>query len=130
MFSDAVLTPMDTIKQKRQLGAKTYLGTFDCARKVMANEGLQALYAGYITTILMNIPFSFIYFATYEATKNYLKIDPKKNNLFIHLSVGGLYVFLTLFLILIFSVQVQWLLLLPTLWTLSKPDFKHNLTLI
>jgi len=65
-LGDAVMTPLDVVKQKRQLNLKTYIGTFNCMRTVIAVEGFRALYAGYTTTLFMNIPFHAIYFNVYE----------------------------------------------------------------
>jgi len=96
VFADAVLTPMDAVKQKRQLGLRHYSGTFDCARRVIATEGVRALYAGYLTTLVMNVPYSFIYFATYDGCRHYMKSEPHVYNLKAHLLSGALCVLLTL----------------------------------
>lgn len=89
LMSDAVLTPMDAVKQKRQLALKHYTGSLDCFRKVVAKEGLRALYAGYTTTVLMNVPYNFIYFPVYEAFRKFLKSDPSEYNVFAHIIAGG-----------------------------------------
>jgi len=73
IISDAVLTPMDAIKQKMQLGIRNYLGMIDCLRIVLRLEGFRALYASYGTTLLMNIPYNAVYFATYESLRSLLK---------------------------------------------------------
>lgn len=91
-MADAVLTPMDAVKQKRQLARKAYTGTFDCIRRVVAQEGVRALYAGYITTLVMNIPYSFMYFATYDGCRYYMKSDPHTYDLKAHLLSGAAYV--------------------------------------
>jgi solute carrier family 25 iron transporter 28/37 len=81
---------MDAVKQKRQLNLKRYAGTFDCARRVVASEGIKALYAGYTTTLVMNIPYSFVYFATYDACRHYMKSDPSTYDLKAHLLSGAI----------------------------------------
>jgi len=73
MVSDAILTPMDAVKQKMQLGVRQYKGMLDCMKKVIAAEGFGALYAGYTTTLLMNIPYNAAYFASYESLRRFLK---------------------------------------------------------
>lgn len=83
---------MDAVKQKRQLGLKHYTGTFDCVRRVCATEGVRALYAGYLTTLVMNVPYSFIYFPTYDACRQYMKSDPHSYDLKAHLISGAMYV--------------------------------------
>ncbi|KAJ0979295.1 hypothetical protein J5N97_014769 [Dioscorea zingiberensis] len=67
--SDAVLTPMDTVKQRLQLESSPYRGVADCVKRVMREEGARAFYASYRTTVVMNAPFTAVHFATYEATK-------------------------------------------------------------
>lgn len=67
--SDAVLTPMDMVKQRLQLGSSPYKGVWDCVSRVMRQDGIGAFYASYRTTVLMNAPFTAIHFATYEAVK-------------------------------------------------------------
>lgn len=97
---------MDAVKQKRQLGLKAYAGTFDCARKVVAAEGVRALYAGYLTTLVMNVPYAFIYFASYDTCRHYLNSDPDTYNLPAHLFSGAMYALLSFctFLFLTFSL--------------------------
>jgi len=71
--SDAVMTPMDAVKQRMQLGRKQYKGVFDCLRTVVRAEGFGALYAGYTTTLVMNVPFNAVQFTAYEALRGFLK---------------------------------------------------------
>ncbi|PHU16235.1 hypothetical protein BC332_17440 [Capsicum chinense] len=67
--SDAVFTPMDTVKQRLQLSESPYKGVFDCVKRVLKEEGFKAFYASYKTTVLMNAPYTAVHFATYEAAK-------------------------------------------------------------
>lgn len=67
--SDAVFTPMDVVKQRLQLRHSPYVGVMDCIRKTMQEEGLSAFYRSYRTTVVMNIPFTAVHFAAYEAGK-------------------------------------------------------------
>jgi len=71
VVSDAILTPMDAIKQRMQLGK--YSGMLDCLRTVKKIQGLAALYASYTTTLSMNVPYNAIYFASYESLRRILK---------------------------------------------------------
>lgn len=100
---------MDAVKQKRQLGLKAYAGTFDCARKVVASEGVRALYAGYLTTLVMNVPYAFIYFASYDTCRHYMNSDPNTYNLPAHLLSGAVYVqrFYCTFLLLTSSLALD-----------------------
>jgi solute carrier family 25 iron transporter 28/37 len=67
--SDAVFTPMDVVKQRLQLRHSPYVGVMDCIKKTMKAEGLSAFYKSYRTTVVMNIPFTAVHFAAYEAGK-------------------------------------------------------------
>lgn len=67
--SDAVFTPMDVVKQRLQLRRSPYRGVFDCMQRILKEEGVNAFYKSYPTTILMNIPFTAVHFAAYEAGK-------------------------------------------------------------
>lgn len=67
--SDAVFTPMDVVKQRLQLRHSPYRGVLDCVKKTMKEEGIGAFYRSYRTTVVMNIPFTAVHFAAYEAGK-------------------------------------------------------------
>jgi solute carrier family 25 iron transporter 28/37 len=71
--SDAILTPMDAVKQRLQLRIRDYKGVMDCLRVAIKQEGVLSLYASYTTTLIMNVPFHAIYFASYESLRTVLK---------------------------------------------------------
>lgn len=92
--SDAVFTPMDTVKQRLQLKSSPYSSVADCAVRVFREEGFRAFYASYKTTVLMNAPFTAVHFATYEASKRALtELSPDNNSgdesLFVHATAGA-----------------------------------------
>ncbi|XP_007016984.2 PREDICTED: mitoferrin [Theobroma cacao] len=92
--SDAVLTPMDMVKQRLQLGnSAAYRGVLDCVKKVLKEEGFGAFYASYRTTVLMNAPFTAVHFATYEAAKRGLiEISPESaddERVIVHATAGA-----------------------------------------
>ncbi|WOK99325.1 mitoferrin-like [Canna indica] len=91
--SDAVLTPMDVVKQRLQLQSSPYNGVKDCVVKMLRDEGIKAFYASYRTTILMNAPFTAVHFSTYEAAKKIIaEMAPEKateEKLLVHLTAGG-----------------------------------------
>jgi len=64
---DAIMTPMDVMKQRLQLGY--YAGMGDCFRQVLATEGLGAFFISYPTTLLMNVPYAAILVASHESLK-------------------------------------------------------------
>lgn len=86
--SDAVLTPMDVVKQRLQLKESPYKGLGDCVRQILKHEGLRAFYASYRTTVMMNVPFTAVHFSAYEAAKKVLA-QPEEENFFTHLTAGG-----------------------------------------
>jgi solute carrier family 25 (mitochondrial iron transporter), member 28/37 len=89
---DAVLTPMDAVKQRMQLSVGSYTSLVDCLVKVRAREGLGSLYAGYSTTLVMNIPFNAVFFLAYETSKEIAVSVGKydEDNTKMHLSCGAL----------------------------------------
>ena len=92
--SDAVITPMDVVKQRLQLKSSPYRGVGDCVRRVLVEEGVGAFYASYRTTVVMNAPYTAVHFAVYEAAKRGLKevISPESvsdENLVVHATAGA-----------------------------------------
>ncbi|KAL9232554.1 hypothetical protein vseg_007654 [Gypsophila vaccaria] len=90
VFSDAVLTPMDMVKQRLQLcggPSGSYSGVWHCVTRVLNDEGFGAFYASYRTTLLMNAPFTAVHFATYEAAKKGLVHD--EETLIVHATAGA-----------------------------------------
>ncbi|KAA8522460.1 hypothetical protein F0562_013179 [Nyssa sinensis] len=91
--SDAVLTPMDVVKQRLQLRRSPYIGVRDCMVRMVKEEGVRAFYASYRTTVVMNAPFTAVHFATYEAVKKVLNdVSPEhasEERILVHLTAGG-----------------------------------------
>lgn len=73
VIMDAVMTPLDVVKQRMQLSATTrYDSVLSCARAVYRTHGVSAFFAGYRATLVMNIPFTAVYFSAYESAKSML----------------------------------------------------------
>mmetsp|Transcript_16724 Transcript_16724/g.23252 ORF Transcript_16724/g.23252 Transcript_16724/m.23252 type:complete len:315 (-) Transcript_16724:71-1015(-) len=90
IVSDAVLTPTDAVKQRMQLGIRNYKGMVDCFRTIIQSEGFFALYASYSTTLLMNIPYNALYFASYESLRRILKRGKESEfDVIAHCLAGG-----------------------------------------
>jgi len=90
VFSEGVFTPMDTMKQKLQLGFKQYGGLIDCCRKTYQQQGLwRGFYAGYTTTLVMNVPYSGVYFASYEFFKQSLLPEGVEHSNIVNCAAGG-----------------------------------------
>lgn len=90
VFSEAVFTPMDAVKQKLQLGIKDYKGVIDCCHQTYATRGLwRGFYAGYTTTLVMNVPYSGTYFASYEFLKKFLLPEGVDHSNIVNIISGG-----------------------------------------
>ncbi|XP_059668061.1 uncharacterized protein LOC132313350 [Cornus florida] len=94
VVSDAVITPMDMVKQRLQLKSSPYKGLGDCVRRVLVEEGIGAFYKSYRTTVVMNAPFTAVHFATYEAAKRGLmEVSPESasedETLVVHATAGA-----------------------------------------
>lgn len=84
------MVPMDTVKQRRQLHVHAYRGTLHCLKRMLATEGMRGLYAGYTTTLAMNVPYHALYFNTYELARRRL-VDPEAQTYSAshHMMAGG-----------------------------------------
>lgn len=69
MAHDLVITPLDAIKQRMQMCDSPYRNVLHCARMMRNREGLRAFYASYPVTIVMDVPYMALQFATYESIK-------------------------------------------------------------
>ncbi|KAE8795939.1 mitoferrin [Hordeum vulgare] len=88
--SDAVFTPMDTVKQRLQLTSSPYSGVAHCVRTVFRDEGLRAFFVSYRTTVLMNAPYTAVHFSTYEAAKRVLgDMAADEESLAVHATAGA-----------------------------------------
>lgn len=73
VVGDGIMTPLDVVKQRMQLASRgPYTGVWQCAQQVYANHGASAFFAGYRATLLMNVPFTAVYFTGYETAKRAL----------------------------------------------------------
>ncbi|KNB42661.1 mitoferrin-like protein [Blastocystis sp. subtype 4] len=86
MAHDAVMTPLDVLKQRMQLGL--YARPIDALREVVRTEGVKALYSSYFTTILMNVPNAAVLVVTNDWMKSIL--NPSGNQNFSAFLVSGL----------------------------------------
>ncbi|KAL0426216.1 UNVERIFIED_CONTAM: Mitoferrin [Sesamum latifolium] len=90
--SDAVITPMDVVKQRLQLKGSPYKGG-RLREEGCDGRGIGAFYASYRTTVLMNAPFTAVHFATYEAAKRGLMMEVSRGGddetLLVHATAGA-----------------------------------------
>mmetsp|Transcript_24100 Transcript_24100/g.71732 ORF Transcript_24100/g.71732 Transcript_24100/m.71732 type:complete len:344 (-) Transcript_24100:434-1465(-) len=73
---DCILTPMDLVKQRMQLGCYSSVG--DCLRVVLKREGVVGLYRSVPTTLLMNVPFGSVLVAANESIKLWLGVNERR----------------------------------------------------
>jgi solute carrier family 25 glutamate transporter 18/22 len=71
-LQSAVTTPMELLKIKGQLAAQEgrQFNTMQEMSKILKNEGPKGFYRGWCSTLVRDIPFSFIYFPLYANLKN------------------------------------------------------------
>lgn len=65
---DLVLTPLDTVKQRMQLGYYQG-GTTQAIAHIVRQEGLKALYRSFPVTLATNIPYGMVMVSTHEMCK-------------------------------------------------------------
>jgi solute carrier family 25 iron transporter 28/37 len=70
---DLIMSPMDVLKQRMQLGLHSNL--FDCFQSVWKKEGLSQLYRSFPTTLAMNIPFQAFSIGTNETLKKVFELN-------------------------------------------------------
>lgn len=70
--SDAIMTPLDVVKQRMQLSV-TDGSVAACVARVHAEHGFGAFFAGFRTTLLMNVPFFAVHNTVYDAASAVLR---------------------------------------------------------
>jgi solute carrier family 25 (mitochondrial iron transporter), member 28/37 len=93
--ADGLMCPMDVVKQRLQLApAGTYSSVLNCITRVHAEHGVPAFFAGFRATILMNVPFTAVYFSGYESAKKIIVdwrgIDERQFTPSSHCAAGAL----------------------------------------
>ena len=87
LLHDGVLTPMDVVKQRLQLGY--YRGVWHCVTSITATEGLSALWRSYPTTLAMNVPYAGTVVAANESAKRALAPILGSDTTLLHLVSGA-----------------------------------------
>lgn len=73
---DLIMSPLDTVKQRLQLGH--YEGTGHAIRQIVRHEGLSGLYRSFPITLLTNLPYGMVMVSTNEYLREVLESDPTK----------------------------------------------------
>jgi solute carrier family 25 iron transporter 28/37 len=63
---DAVMNPVEVVKQRMQMYKSPFKTSLSCARHILKHEGLRAFYRSYFTQLTMNLPYHSLHFVTYE----------------------------------------------------------------
>eukprot|EP01121_Diplochlamys_sp_Union-15-3_P006259 TRINITY_DN16758_c0_g1_i1.p1 TRINITY_DN16758_c0_g1~~TRINITY_DN16758_c0_g1_i1.p1 ORF type:complete len:317 (-),score=37.68 TRINITY_DN16758_c0_g1_i1:75-1025(-) len=77
----SITFPTDTIRRRMQVQGssqfqqKNYKNSVDCAIKIVRNEGLRTLYAGYATHMLKAVPGTAIQLVVYDFIKKLMGLD-------------------------------------------------------
>jgi len=86
---DAVMNPIEVIKQRMQMIRSPYRNSVECMRQVYKAEGVRAFYRSFPTQITMNIPFQVIHLVSYENCQDVVNPERKYSPMS-HVVSGGL----------------------------------------
>eukprot|EP00743_Colponemidia_sp_Colp-15_P004342 GILK01004684.1.p1 GENE.GILK01004684.1~~GILK01004684.1.p1 ORF type:complete len:346 (-),score=44.15 GILK01004684.1:169-1095(-) len=89
MAHDAVVTPLDVIKQRLQMHSSKYRGVLHTAQQIVKEEGARVFFASYPTTVIMNVPFFAVHFATYDTLNRVLAREGEKPGTLVHWVSGA-----------------------------------------
>jgi len=93
MAHDAVVTPVDVVKQRLQLFGSRFTSVTEVVHNIVKKEGISAFYASYSTTLIMNVPFISAHFVCYEFLKSNLTAIFNRKNInnspAVHMIAGG-----------------------------------------
>lgn len=85
---DAVMNPAEVIKQRMQMYNSPYKTIRQCFFGILRSEGFQAFYRSYTTQLVMNMPFQFFHFMTYEFMQEMMNKERVYNPI-AHMVSGG-----------------------------------------
>lgn len=89
MAHDAIVTPLDVVKQRMQVYKSQHNTIVSCVRSIVRQEGAGVLFASYPVTVAMNVPFMAVHFATYESVKLHLTDHMHCPSITSHLMAGA-----------------------------------------
>ncbi|CAL5185350.1 unnamed protein product [Lathyrus oleraceus] len=79
VLSSAIMVPKELITQRMQAGAKGR--SYEVLIKILQNDGVMGLYAGYSATLLRNLPAGVLSYSSFEYLKLAVMRETKKNHL-------------------------------------------------
>lgn len=83
-----VISPLELVRTKMQSKKLSYLDVLSAVKQLVQYEGFLSLWRGLGPTLLRDVPFSSIYWASYECMKQYT--DQTKPNLQFNFAAGAL----------------------------------------
>ncbi|XP_065201738.1 probable mitochondrial glutathione transporter SLC25A40 isoform X2 [Planococcus citri] len=86
IWSVAIVSPLELIRTKMQSEKLNYLQTNEAVRSLIHYHGIGGLWKGMLPTLLRDVPFSGIYWVTYEKIKSYTNQDGSS---FVFSFIGG-----------------------------------------
>ena len=75
-FHDLIMSPLDTVKQRLQLGH--YEGTSHAIKQMVRHEGPASLYRSFPITLATNLPYGVVMVTTNEYLREVIESDPTK----------------------------------------------------
>lgn len=72
MAHDAIVTPLDVVKQRMQTCTNCRFTIVQCTTEIYQQHGFRLFYRSYPTTVALNIPFQCSHFVVYETVKHML----------------------------------------------------------
>lgn len=88
LVHDAVMSPVDVIKQRMQMSDSPFRNSMQCARHIARTEGFRAFYRSYFTQLTMNLPYQALHFVTYELMLDLMNRNREYNPI-AHMVSGG-----------------------------------------
>jgi solute carrier family 25 iron transporter 28/37 len=80
IVNDGCMTPWDVVKQRMQVSHSPYSGVVQCIKETYRQEGARAFFKSFWTTLVMNVPYTAIHFATYESCKTHFSGHVRNEN--------------------------------------------------
>ncbi|XP_035458121.1 probable mitochondrial glutathione transporter SLC25A40 isoform X1 [Spodoptera frugiperda] len=85
-----IVSPLELIRTKMQSKKLSYADIMSALRQVIKYEGYKGLFRGLGSTLLRDVPFSGLYWTTFETTKNlFNKPDSEKNTFLFNFLCGS-----------------------------------------
>ncbi|XP_017783588.1 PREDICTED: solute carrier family 25 member 40-like isoform X2 [Nicrophorus vespilloides] len=71
IFSVTIVSPLELIRTKMQFSRQSYFEIGEALQVLIKNNGVFGLWKGVFATLLRDVPFSALYWSSYETIKNY-----------------------------------------------------------